>query len=208
MRSELIYHKRSGFTLVELLVGSFVLSLFIMLALGAIVPSYKVVREAEESVSAQREVVMAFDRLVAEMANLDRASVTAVSGALSFLSDKEYRGGNPLMPDSVLDDLGLANPNHTWQKMIVFRHRANQLWRREYPYDKGNALWQVRPGDLPAVADVPNRQEKIYAKNVETFEAAVAGRGRVRVKIRSVYRTGPRPAACELDLQIEMRGGQ
>lgn len=208
MRSEFLYHKRSGFTLVEVLVGSVVLSMFIMLALGAIVPSYKVVREAEESVSAQREVVMAFDRLVAEMANLDRASVTVIPGALAFLSDEEYRGTNPAIPDSQLVDINLVNPVLAWRKTVVFRHRDNQLWRREYPYDKANAVWVVAPDKLATLADIPNRQEKIYAKNVELFEANLAGKGRVLVKLRSVFRQTNRPAACELQLQIEMRGGR
>lgn len=190
-----------------MLVGSFVLSMFIMLALGAIVPSYKVVREAEDSLSAQREVIMAFDRLVAEMSNLDRASVTAVPGALSFLSDKDYRGSNALIADTNLDFMGLASPDHTWRKWVILRQRNNELWRREQPYDKGSDLWQILPGQLPIVADAPVRQEKIFAKNVELFEASVAGRGRVLLKIRSVFRQSAKPAACELNLQIQMRGG-
>ena len=57
------------------------------------------------------------------------------------------------------------------------------------------------------MADAPVRQEKIFAKNVELFEASVAGRGRVLLKIRSVFRQSAKPAACELNLQIQMRGG-
>ena len=191
-----------------MLVGCLVLGLFIMLALGAIVPSYQVVREAEESLSAQREVVMAFDRMVAEMDNLDRASVTVAPGALSFLSDQDYHGANPLLADSKLADLGLSNRDRSWKKIVIYRHRDNQLWRREHPYDKGAAIWQMQPEHLPAVADVPNVQEKIYAKNVELFEPEVAGRGRVAIRIRSVFRQAAKPAACELNLQVQMRGGQ
>lgn len=191
----------------ELLVATSVLSLFIMLALGAIVPAIKVTQEAEEAVDSQREVVLAFDRLVAEIAMADRATLTVVPEALSFLSRVKYRGTNPALPEAQLVDLGFATPDHTWEKFVVLRKRGDALWRREFPYNKGQALFQISSDRLLSVADAPNRQEKIYAKNVEVFEATTAGSTRVQLKVRSVFRHSRRPAACELNLQIQMRGG-
>ncbi len=197
----------AGFTVTELLVAASVLSIFIMLALGAIVPAIKVTQEAEKSVDSQREVVLAFDRLVAEIAMADRATLTVIPEALSFLSRLEYRGSNPTLLDNQLVDLGFSTPDHTWRKFVVLRRRGNALWRREFPYDKGQALYQVSADSLPSIADAPGRQEKIYAKNVEVFEATTAGSTRVQLKVRSVFRESQRPAACELNLQIQMRGG-
>jgi hypothetical protein len=188
-------------------VATFVLSLFIMLALGTIVPAYKVTREAEESLSSQREVVLAFDRLVAEMTLLDRASVSACTDTLAFLSDAEYRGSNPALADDSLDHLGVSTPERSWRKFVVLRHRGGQLWRREYPNSLGTELVQILADKLPGAGDAVGMQEKIYAKNVEVFEATPAGASRVLLKIRSVFREGAKPAACELNLQVQMRGG-
>jgi prepilin-type N-terminal cleavage/methylation domain-containing protein len=196
-----------GFTITELLVASTVLAVFIMLALGSIVPSYQVTREADESLSSQREVVMAFDRLVAEMSVLDRASASAAADSLAFLSDQEFRGSNLEIADVDLDDLGVANPNRIWRKFVILHRRDNALWRREYPYTKGPALCQIVSDKIPILAQVPGRQEKIFSKNIELFEAVPAGRTRILLKIRSVFRQGSKPAACELNLQIQMRGG-
>lgn len=178
-----------------------------MLSLGTIVPAYKVTREAEESLSSQREVVLAFDRLVAEMGLLDRASVSSAEDTLAFLSDQEYRGANSELADSLLDDLNVATPDRIWRKFVVLRRRGGDLWRREYPYTKGNALFQIIGDELPMVGDSTVLQEKIYTKNVERFEVTPAGASRVRLTIRSVFREGARPTACELNLQVQMRGG-
>lgn len=196
-----------GFTITELLISASVLSIFVMLALGAIVPAIKVTFEAEESIESQREVVLAFDRLVAEMGMADRATLTVLPEALSFLSRLEYRGSNPPISDSDMLNLNFSTPDHIWHKMVVLRRRNNHLWRREFPYTKNQALYQVLPDKLLAIADHTDRQEKIYVKNVELFDVTTAGSNRVQLKIRSVFREAHRPAACELNLQIQMRGG-
>lgn len=201
-----VRHPR-GFTLPELLVGSLLLSLFTMLALGAIVPALKVLLDAEESIASQREIVLAFDRLVAEMGMADRASLTVVPQALGFASALPYRGNNPPLADDEMLDLNFSSPERVWRKNIVLRQRGNQLWRREFPFSKGQDLYQILPDKLPLIADSPGRQEKIFAKNVEFFEATTAGSTRVRLRVRCVFRDSRRPASSELDLQIQMRGG-
>lgn len=196
-----------GFTLSELIVATSVLSVFIMLALGAIVPAMKVTMDAETSLASQREVVLTFDRLVAEMSVADRASLSTGGDALSFLSPHEYQGSNPVIPDSKLNDVGFKTPDRIWRKTVVLRQKDDQLWRLEFPFDKGNALFQVLPQELASVADAAGRQKKLLAKNVELFEASTAGSNRVLLKIRSVYRNSQKPAACELLLAVQMRGG-
>ena len=190
-----------------MLVGASVLSIFIMLALGTIVPSVKVTREAEQSLESQREVVLAFDRLVAEMVVLDRASISSEDNALAFLSDEDFRGSNGPLPDANLVDLGVATPDRVWQKYVILRLRQGQLWRQEYPYTHGSSLFQVSADKIALLADLPGRQEKIFAKNIELFEAVPAGRSRVLLRIRSVFRKAAKPVASELELQIQMRGG-
>ena len=197
----------SGFTLSELLVGATVLSIFVMLALGTIVPAIKVTLEAEESIDSQRQVVLTFDRLIAEMSTADRGSLTVGSEAFSFLSSQEYRGTNSPIPDASLVDLGFATPDRVWRKTVVLARRENQVWRREFPYTHGRQLRQVLPERLETVAQTPGRQEKISAKNIELFEVSTAGSNRVLLRVRSVSRQAEKPAACELDLQVQMRGG-
>jgi prepilin-type N-terminal cleavage/methylation domain-containing protein len=199
--------RNRGFTLAETMVATGVLSLFIVLAFGAIVPSFKITRQAEQNLAAQREVILAFDRLTAEMSRLDRASVMAVPDALTFLSDQEYRGTNPAVPDADLAPVGYTSPDLVWQKLVILRRRGTNLYRRELPYTKGAEIFQVVPASLPTLADSGSYTEKIFAKNVEYFEADTAGRSRVLMQIRSVYRKGKKPVSCELDLQIQMRGG-
>lgn len=201
------FYRRRAFTLTEMIVGTSVLSMFIMLALGTIVPSIKVTREAEQSLESQREVVLAFDRLVAEMVMLDRASVSSEDSALAFLSDQAYRGNNSAVPDTNLVDLGVDTPDRSWRKNVVLRLRQGQLWRQEYPFTHGTSLFQIASDKIAPLADSPGRQEKIFAKNIELFEAVPAGRSRVLLKIRSVFRKAEKPVACELELQIQMRGG-
>ena len=113
-----------GFTLSELIVAMSVLSAFIMLALGAIVPAMKVTMAAETSLASQREVVLTFDRLVAEMGVADRASLSTAGSALSFLSPNEYRGSNPAIADSKLNDVGFKTPDRIWRKTVLLRQKG------------------------------------------------------------------------------------
>lgn len=191
-----------------MLVAMSMLSLFIMLTLGMIVPGFRITKNAEESVAAQREVILAFDRLTAEVSMLDRASLSVAPGAMSFLSDKPYTGPNPVIDDTLLEDLGVVARDRTWTKQVILRQRDGELWRREYPYLKGGELWKILPDELEAIADTVPIAEKIYAKNVELFEVESAGRSRVRMKVRSVFRDNRKPVACEMTLQLQMRGGR
>lgn len=190
-----------------MLVSSLVLSMFMMLALGTIVPAIMVTRHAEESLNSQREVVLAFDRLTTEMSLLDRASLTVAPDAFSFLSDQEYRGNNSFLPGDDMADLGLSHPEKSWTKWVVLRHRDGQLFRREFPYSGGSALMALLEDKLPLIGDRANVQEKVFARNVELLEPTAAGSSRLRLKIRSVFRDSGQPRACELNLQIQMRGG-
>jgi prepilin-type N-terminal cleavage/methylation domain-containing protein len=200
--------RKRAFTLIEMVVATSILAVFIMLALGTIIPGFKITKQAEESIATQREVVLAFDRLVAEMSLLDRATVSVAADTLSFLSDKPYRGPNAIIDDQYLDDLGTTTTGRTWLKNVVLRRRNGELWRREHPYTKGEGLFQIKSAYLPLVADASGVAEKIFAKNVEEFEAITAGHSRVVVRVRSVFRDAARPSACELTVQIQMRGGR
>ncbi len=191
----------------ELLVSSLVLTIFMMLALGTIVPAIKVTRQSEESLDSQREVVLAFDRLTSEMSLLDRASLTVAPDTFSYLSDQEFRGTNSAIPDADMADMGLSHPEKNWTKWVLLRHRDGKVLRREYPYDKGRRLYALLETQLPLLGDAPGVQEKVFARNVELFEPTAAGSSRLRLKIRSVFRGTTQPRACELNLQIQMRGG-
>ena len=184
-----------------------VLSFFIMLAFGAIIPCVKITRQAEQDVAAQREVILAFDRLTSEMHRLDRATVTLLPGVVSFLSDEEYRGNNPPVDPADLVSVQYTSPDHIWRKLVILRKRGTDLFRREFPYALGPQIFQVLPTSMPTLADDPSFNEKIFARNIEFFEAEAAGRTRVLMKIRSVYREGAKPVSCTLNLQIQMRGG-
>ncbi len=196
-----------GVTVPEVLVVALVLSLLMMTSLGVLAPALKVSRAAEQSTAAQREVVLALDRLVAEMSLMDRATVTTAPGSVSFLSSKPYTGTNTELADPSLDILGLASPYEVWQKFVVLRLRNGDLMRREYPYSKGGELARILPLQLEIVADQVGVAEKIFAKEIETFDAVEVGSSRIALQLRSVQRQANAPAACEVTLQIQMRGG-
>ena len=190
-----------------MVVATSILALFLMLALGTIVPAFQITRRAEENIAAQREVILAFDRLIAEMGMLDRATVSTSPNTLSFLSDEIYSGLNGAIPDADLVDLGLQT-DVSWNKYVILRHRDNNLYRREFDYQHGQQIFQIDPDKLTTWADGPGIAEKIFAKNVELFETEEAGLTRVYLKIRSVFRNGKKPEACQLTLQIQMRGSR
>lgn len=196
-----------GFTVPEVLVASFVLALLTSVALAVIVPAMKVTREAEQSTTAQRQVVLALDRLVAEMTEMDRATVTVDSGCLSYLSHKPYTGSDPALPATSVEMLGFRSLHDVWQKFVILRHRNGKLWRREHPYSQGSELSRILPAELLSEADQGGVGEKSFANDVELFEAEEVGSSRVSLRLRSVNRDGERPQACEITLQIRMRGG-
>ena len=198
---------KRGVTVPEMVVATSILAGFLVLALGAIVPAFKISKQAEESLASQREVVLAFDRLTAEMSTLNRAFVTTAPGAVSFVSDDPYIGANSALDASHWDDLLTTTPDTSWQKTIILRHRDGDVWRQEYPYTFGTAVMRLIAADLPLLADNTTVAQKIFAKNVEAFEIETAGRSRVRFQVRSVHREGQRPTACQLTVQIQMRGG-
>lgn len=184
-----------------------ILGSFILLAMGTVVPGYKITQQAEESVYAQKEIILAFDRLVAEMTPLDRASVTTNANALSFLSDQPFDRAGPPIADPNLLDLAFSSPDRIWLKHVILHHRDGHLWRREYSYLKGSELFAIHPDNLVAVSGASGIPEKIFVKNIELFEAESCGRNRIRLKVRSVFRKANRPTAAEINLQISMRGG-
>jgi hypothetical protein len=188
-------------------VVAFVLSLLLMIALGVIVPALKVTHDAEQSTVSQREVVLALDRLSAEMSVMDRATVTTAPGCFSFLSSRPYGGSNAALADPSLDMFGLTSPHDTWRKHVFLRLRDGQVFRREFPYAKGAALSRVVPAQLHVLADQLGVAEKTFAKNIEAFEATEVGSSRLVLQIRSVQREAAKPTACEVTLQIQMRGG-
>lgn len=192
--------------MVEVLVACSVLGLLTLMGLGTVVPGLKVTQQAEEGVTAQREVIVAFDSLVTEMSVLDRRSVSHATGTLSYISDKPVNSGNAPIDDTKLDNLGVLDPFKTWTKHVVLRLRGGHLMKREYTYAKGQEIWPVIGSELQVLADTPGMSEKRFAKNIELFEAIPAGRSRIYLKVRAVSRKGSKPAACELALQIQMRG--
>ncbi len=197
-----------GLSLPEMIVAMLILSSFLVMAIGTIIPGFKITQQAEQSISAQRQVVLTFDRLVAEMSQMDRASVSTNTGVLSYLSDQSLAAGNtaPVADDDLLD-LAYASPEREWLKHVVLRHREGHLWRQEYDYEKGLAVYPIDPDSLPVLADTPGVAEKIFCKNVEAFEALPTGMSRVQVTIRCVYRQAEHPTAAEATMQIHMRGG-
>lgn len=183
------------------------LGLVIILAFSTVVPGLKITKEAEESIAAQRQVILAFDRLLAEVSLLDRASASSAPGSLSYLSDKPYRGSNTAIDPLFLEDLETVSRDRTWAKHVVLRQRDGHLWRREYPYSGGGEIRRIAPAQLEVLADIQPIAEKIFAKNIESFETVSAGRSRIYLRIRSVYRENRKPVACQLTLQLQMRGG-
>ena len=197
---------KRGMTLAETLLAVSVLGVVLALAFATIVPAIRINKDAEESIAAQRQVVLAFDRLMAEMSTLNRATVSSAPGCLSFVSTQPYRGTNAVIDSSHWDDL-LHTTDRAGRKTVFLRHRDNNLWRQEYPYQFGRDGHRILGADLTVLADRPGMQEKIFTKNVEGFEVGIAGRSRVYLQIRCVFRESKRPAACELHFQTQMRGG-
>jgi hypothetical protein len=177
-----------------------------MLTIGAFIPGLKVTRQAEESIASQREVVLAFERLMAEMSLMDRVGVTAGVSCLSFLSHQSYRGTNPLLELEDIQLFGFSSAHSHWRKFVILNLREGRLWRREAPYDGDTTLARIRPDRLQGVAEVANRQQKVFTKGVEEFSASFLGQSRVRLKLRSVFRTAARPESCDMTFEIVMRG--
>jgi hypothetical protein len=200
------HRAEGGFSIPELSVSVLLLSILLLLTIGAFIPGLKVTRQAEESVASQREVVLAFERLMAEMSLMDRVGVTAGPGCLAFLSHEVFRGTNPLLELDELQVLGFATATTVWTKWVVLRLRDGRLWRREFPYDGGNSLARVRPDKLVVVADQPDRQEKVFCREVEEFSAHTLGQSRVLLKLRSVHRGANKPQSCDMSFEIVMRG--
>ena len=183
-----------GFTLAEMIVAMSVLSILLMLALGAVAPALKITRDSEERLAAQREVVLALDRL------------TVAPNAILYVSDLDYTGSNPAITPSYWTDLHSRSRYHTWRKSVILRRRDGQLWRREYPYQFGADLFRLDPAYLEPVADVSGMAEKNFCQNVELFDVELVGRSRVLLRLRSVFRDGRKPASCEIQAQIQMKG--
>ena len=171
------------------------------------IPGIKVSQQAQESIAAQREVVLTFDRLISEMSLMDRASVSIAPGVVSFLSDKSYGGSTPALTSTSLKPLNLVSPYTTWQKFVLLRHRNGQLVRREWPYAGGSALSQILPPQLPILADLPGVPEKVFAHGVEDFEVQSIGAAGLSIRLRSVQRGSVKAEACEINLILTMRGG-
>lgn len=199
-------HRSRGFSLVEVTLAAFLLSFVLLLTIGAFVPGMKVSRQAEESIASQREVVLAFERLLAEMSLMDRSGVSVAPGCLSFLSHQDYRGNNPLLPNDDVQRFGYLSLHSSWHKFVILHLRDGKLWRREAPYDGDRALARIFPERLPAVAQVTGRQEKVFAREVEDFSARTLGTSRVQMHLRSVHRGGKWPESCDMSFEVVMRG--
>lgn len=203
------HYKIRGFSLPELAVSVFLLGVLLLLAIGAFVPGLKVVQQAEQDTAAEREVVLAFERLMSEMSLLDRISVVAQNGCLSYLGRLPFNGSNPALASNQVELFNFYTPELPWTKFVVLKLRDGQLWRREFPYNAGGdqrRLARIVPSELLAVADHSPSQEKIFAKNIELFQCDVLGRSRVRVRMRSVFRQGKLPESCDMTFDIAMRG--
>ena len=190
-----------------MIVSTSILGTFVILTLSTVVPGIKISNRAESALAAQKEVVLAFDRLIAEMGLMDRASFSFDNGALSFLSHKPYGGSNTEVPDSFLQLSSASSLNTTWEKHVVLRHRETSLFRQEYPYNKGGELSRIAPDQLLSFADTPDTQRKIFAHNIEHFETLTVGHSRIAIMLRSVDRSNARPEACQISYQLSMRGG-
>lgn len=199
-------HIVAGFTVAEMIVAMSVLSIVLVLALSSVAPALKITRNSEERLSAQREVVLALDRLTAEMNFLDRALVTVAPESILFVSDEVYNGPNLAINSSNWIDLHNTSRFHTWQKAIILRRRDGQLWRREYPYEFGSNLFRLDPTTLETIADVGGIAEKNFCQNVEEFQVELVGRSRVLLRLRSVFRNAKKPASCDIQVQIQMKG--
>lgn len=195
-----------GFSVPELLVASALLSILMALAFGAIAPGLRVTKEAEEDTASQREVVFAFDRLFQEMSLMDRASVSHSTGNLAFLSKAPYSGLAVPIPDSDLDIQGLSSLE-VWRKHVLLHLRDKTLWRREFSYTKGRQIGPMVPDMLEYYGELGSVAEKTFARNIEHFESSSVGRSRVAIRVRSVHRGAKRPEACEVTMQVSMRGG-
>lgn len=195
-----------GFSLQELILSSFILSLLLALALLTVAPGIRISKKAEESMSAQHEVVRAFDRLVGEMSLLDRGGVTVGDGVLSYLSNREFAGANPpLAPAQV--QLFSYRTQPEWKKFVILRHRGRDIWIREFPWPDGQQIGRIRRADLPAVADLVGLQEKKFAQDIEQFTVETAGTSRVIMRVQAVARRWEKPEACDVTFEVVMRGG-
>lgn len=196
---------RRGFSVQELVLSSFLLSLLLALALATVAPALRVSKKAEESMSAQHEVVRAFDQVIGEMSLLDRGGVTVGNNVISYLSYRDFRGNNPVLNPSQLQ-ISSFQAHTPWQKFVVLRHRTNSIWRREYPYADGANMGRITRAALPGIADLAGMQEKKFARDIEEFTVETVGSSRVIFRVRSVTRKASRPEACDVTFQVVMRG--
>lgn len=191
----------------EMVVATGILSLFIALAFATIMPGLKITREAEQSLSAQKEVLLALEDLHRELSLTERLGVSVAPECLSFLSTERVDPVNPAIPDSELDIIPGRVSADTFLKHVVLRLRDRRIKRREFPYAKGQEICPILPVSLLTVADNPAFAEKTFCEDVEYFEAVPVGGTRVAVTIRSVHRDADKPQACQMTMQISMRGG-
>lgn len=205
------HHTAFGFTISEVLVANSVLAVLLMLALAAIVPSWRVTRQAEAELAAQRGVARFFDRLVTELSPLDRATAVAGPGAFSFLSDRSYVGSAPPVGNELLVDLGVDSLGREWRTIVVLAHDEGALWRLEYPYFGGSRLAHIDPEALEnlasGAADSPARVG-IAVPAVDLFECRLAGRSRVFFQIRSRIEDTDKAVSFQSNLQVQMRSGR
>lgn len=195
-----------GFTITELIVATAVLSTFMMLALGVVMPGIKVSKQAEEDLASQRQVVLAFDRLFAEMSLMDRASVSHSDGNLSFLSNKPFAGGGAEVPDTSLEVLSMGSPK-VWTKHVLLHLKDRTIWRREFNYLKGNQIARIMPDKLDILGNAVDVPQRAFVNDVEAFVVDSVGRSRIAVKLRSTNRHAGKPESCEVTMQVGMRGG-
>ncbi len=199
-------NRHTGFTLPEMTVSVFLLSLVMLLTVGAFIPGLKISRQAEESIASQREIVLSYEKLFAELELMDRLSVTTMDGGLSYLSHRSYSGTNPVLDPTEMTVFGFSSLRSVWKKFVVLRLRDRRLLKREYPYAGGSVLARVNSDDLLNVADSPGREEKVFARDIEEFKAGTVGLSRLEIRLRSVNRGARTPEACDVTFQIAMRG--
>lgn len=193
-----------GFTIPEMAVSMFLLSFILLLSLGVLFPGLQTVRQAEEATVTQQQITLAFDRLFAELQEVDAGTVTDFGDGLVFLSQRPYVGSNPVVPAAYFTVSPYLAEN-AWTKWVYIRRNGDVVEMREFPYAGGQQLAKINASDVNSVGALGGDPPRNWIRYVDDFQVFRPRSNLLQFQVATVSRDARGVEASRMNFKVALR---
>ncbi len=170
------YHRRSGFTVAEVLVSMFVLSLLMSFVYTAMLASTQEVKRARSDTTTQSTALIALEKIFTEAISSDARTVTITQTptvSVSFLSLEPP--SDPYAPPADpnwYDRFNLDTTPLIWKKFVIIYYDSveKRLYRKEIPYSGGSQPARLKEDAIPTIISNLNYPRTASANHVYDFQ--------------------------------------